>query len=68
MESIMRHFISLATVISVLAFAATTASAAETGKYCLKGPGTMMNCIYQNMASCNKARTGAQLCVVNPTH
>jgi hypothetical protein len=67
MESIMRHVISLATAISVLAFAATAASAAGTGKYCLQGPG-LMNCIYQDMASCTKAKIGTQTCVVNPTH
>jgi Protein of unknown function (DUF3551) len=61
----MRHVISLATAISVLALAGTAASAAGTGKYCLKGPG-MMNCIYQDMTSCTKAKTGTQTCVVNP--
>jgi hypothetical protein len=65
MESIMRHVISLATAVSVLALAASAAPAAGAGKYCLKGPG-IMNCTYQNLASCNKAKIGSQTCVLNP--
>ena len=61
----MRHVISLATAVSVLALVATAASAAGTAKYCLTGPG-IMNCIYQDLASCSKAKTGTQTCVVNP--
>jgi Protein of unknown function (DUF3551) len=61
----MRHVISLATAVSVLVLVSTAASAAGTAKYCLKGPG-IMNCTYQDMGSCNKAKTGTQTCVLNP--
>ena len=62
----MRYVFTLAAILSGLALAAPGASAAGTGKFCLKGPGTEMNCNYQNLASCDKARTGTQTCVANP--
>ena len=52
MESMMRHVIALAAILPAFALAASAAFAAETGKYCLKGSGTTMNCTYETMASC----------------
>jgi hypothetical protein len=66
MESTMRHVIALAAILPAFALAASATSAAETGKYCLKGPGTTINCTYENMASCDKAKKGTETCVANP--
>ncbi len=66
MESMMRHVIALAAILPAFALAASAASAAETGKYCLKGPGTTMECTYETMASCDKAKSGTETCVANP--
>jgi hypothetical protein len=62
MEIIMRYLLSLVVILSALAFA-STASAAGTGKYCLRGPGGTLNCKYQTMASCNKVKKSTQACV-----
>ena len=64
----MRYVITLAAVLSGLALAVPAASAAGTEKFCLKGPGTTMNCNYQTLASCDKAKTGTQTCVANPAN
>ena len=66
MESTMRHVIALAAILPVFALAASATSAAENGKYCLKGPGTTMNCASATMASCDKAKKGTETCVANP--
>jgi hypothetical protein len=66
MESMMRYVIALAAILPAFAFAASAASAAETGKYCLKGPGTKIECTYETMASCDKAKKGSETCVANP--
>jgi hypothetical protein len=66
MESAMRHVIALAVILPV-ALAASAASAAGTGKYCLKGPGKTLKCHYQTMASCDKAKKGSQSCIMNPS-
>ena len=66
MESTMRHVIALAAILPAFALAASATSAAETGKYCLKGPGTTINCKYETMASCDKAKKGTETCVANP--
>ena len=55
MESTMRYVMALAAILPALAFAASATSAAETGKFCLKGPATTINCTYDTMASCDKA-------------
>jgi Protein of unknown function (DUF3551) len=68
MESTMRHVIALAAILPVFALAASAASAADNGKYCLKGPGTTMNCTYQTMASCDKAKKGTETCIDNPAN
>ena len=61
-----------ATLLAIAAIAMTTtvASAASTGsgKFCLKGgPDGALNCQYQTMATCEKAKTGTQTCVANPS-
>ncbi len=66
MESTMRHVIALSFILPVFALAASAASAADAGKFCLKGPGTTMNCTYETMASCDKAKIGTESCVANP--
>lgn len=58
----MRHVIALAVILPI-ALAASAASAAGTGKYCLKGPGKTLKCQYQTMASCEKAKKGSQACI-----
>jgi hypothetical protein len=63
----MRKIFALAAVLSAFALAAPAASAAGSGKFCLKGPGSQMTCSYQTMASCNKAKKGSQSCVSNPS-
>ena len=70
MESMMmRHVIALAAILPALALAAASAtSAAETSKYCLKTAGTTMDCTYETMASCDKAKTGTETCVANPAN
>jgi Protein of unknown function (DUF3551) len=62
----MRSMITFAAVLSALALAAP-ASAAGSGKYCVKGPGSALNCNFQTMASCDKAKKGPQTCVANPS-
>ena len=63
----MRKMIALAAVLSAFALAVPAASAAGmSGKYCLKGPGSKMNCKYETMASCTKAKTGSQTCIASP--
>jgi hypothetical protein len=66
MESMMRYVIALAAILPAFALAASASSAAETGKYCLKGPGTTISCNYETLASCDKAKKGAETCVSNP--
>lgn len=62
----MRHIIALAAIVSAFALAGP-ASAAGTAKFCLKGPGSTINCSYQTMASCDKAKKGTETCVANPS-
>jgi Protein of unknown function (DUF3551) len=62
----MRKMITLAAVLSAFALAIPAASAAgASGKYCLKGPGAKMNCKFETMASCTKAKTGSQTCIAS---
>ena len=68
MENTMRHVIALAAILPTFAMAASAASAAGADKYCLKGPGTTMNCNYQTMASCDKAKKGTETCIANPAN
>lgn len=61
-----------ATLFAVAAIAMTSgvASAASngTGKFCLRGgPDATLNCQYQTMAMCEKAKTGTETCVQNPS-
>ncbi len=63
----MRKIFALATILSAFALAAPAASAAGSGKFCLKGPGEKMTCTYQTMAACTKAKKGSQSCVSNPS-
>ena len=59
-------FVVLMAVLSAFVVAVPVASAAGSGKFCLKGPGAAMDCHYQTMASCDKNKKGAQTCVINP--
>lgn len=63
----MRSVIILAAALSAASLAITSASATGTAKFCLKGPGTAMNCTYETMASCDKAKKGTETCVANPS-
>jgi Protein of unknown function (DUF3551) len=69
MERTMRIVIATAAALAALALAAPSASAAgvsaTNGKFCLKGPGTTMNCKYDTMAACDKDKTGTEQCVTN---
>ena len=63
MESTMRKMIALAAVLSAFALAAPAASAAGmSGKYCLKGPGSQINCQFATMDACNDNKQGTQTC------
>jgi Protein of unknown function (DUF3551) len=61
----MRQIIMLGAVFSALALSAPIATAAGTGKFCLKGPGMKDNCTFQTMAACAKAKKGTETCVAN---
>ena len=61
----MRSVITAAALLAAIGLAVSSASAAGSGKYCLKGPGAKMDCKYQTMASCDKAKKGSQSCVTN---
>ncbi len=61
----MRHVVALAVIVPALTLTASMASAAGTGKFCLQGPGTTMNCQYRTMASCDKGKKSGQTCVAN---
>lgn len=63
----MRQILALAAILSAFALAAPAASAAGSGKYCLKGPGSKVTCSYQTLASCNGAKKGMQTCEANPS-
>lgn len=63
----MRHMVLLAAALAAAGLTASAASAAGSGKYCLKGPGEQMNCAYQTMAACDKAKGSSQSCVANPS-
>lgn len=64
----MQKLFVVAAVLGSFAMAAPIASAAAmssgNGKYCLKGPGETMHCNYQTLASCIKAKSGSQSCVI----
>jgi hypothetical protein len=55
-------------IVLPLALAASAASAAGSSSYCLKGPGKTMNCQYQTLASCDKAKKGSETCVKNTSN
>jgi Protein of unknown function (DUF3551) len=59
----MRRTIAFAAILSAVALSAPVASAAESGKFCLKGPGLTDNCTFQTMAACEKAKKGTESCV-----
>jgi hypothetical protein len=61
----MRRTITLAVILSAVALSATAATAAGSGKFCLKGPGMKENCTFQTMAACEKAKKGTESCVSN---
>jgi hypothetical protein len=61
----MRYIMAIAIMLSAFALSAPAAFATGTGKYCLKGPGATMNCKYQTMAACDKAKKGTETCVAN---
>jgi Protein of unknown function (DUF3551) len=63
----MRQILALAAILSAFALAAPAASAAGSGKYCLKGPGSTVECNYQTLASCNSVKKGTQSCEANPS-
>jgi hypothetical protein len=63
----MRFIIILAATLAATGLAVSAASAAGTAKFCLKGPGAEMNCTYETMATCDKAKKGTETCVANPT-
>jgi hypothetical protein len=63
----MRTVIILAAALSAAGLAISGASAAGTAKFCLKGPGSEINCTYDTMAACDKAKKGTDTCVVNPS-
>ena len=65
MEKMMRTILALSAALAVAALTAPVASAAGSGKYCLKGPGSTMKCNYKTMAACDKAKKGSQSCVEN---
>ena len=66
-DKMRRIIIAFAATFSVAALSATVASAAESSKFCLKGPGLTDNCTYQTMAACEKAKKGTESCVANPS-
>jgi hypothetical protein len=55
--------------LAVCAIAASPALAAgvNNAKFCLKGPGTTMNCKYDTMAACDKDKKTGEQCVANTT-
>ena len=61
----MRKMIALAAVLSAFALTMPAASAAgmKSGNYCLKGPGSQMDCSYQTVDACNDHKQGTQTCV-----
>ena len=61
----MRKMIVLAPALSAFGLAIPGASAATmgSGKYCLKGPGSQMDCRYQTVDACNDHKQGTQTCV-----
>jgi Protein of unknown function (DUF3551) len=61
----MRQIVLLGAVFSALALSAPIATAAGTGKFCLKGPGMKENCTFQTMAACTKAKKGTETCIPN---
>ena len=63
----MRSLIILTAALSAFGLGSSVASAAGTAKFCLKGPGTEMNCTYETMASCDKAKKSTETCVANPS-
>jgi len=61
----MRTILALSAMLAAAALTAPVASAAGSGKYCLKGPGSSMECNFQTIAACDHAKKGAQTCVQN---
>jgi hypothetical protein len=64
MECTMHKMIAVATVLSAFALAIPAASAAGmSGEYCLKGPGSQMDCKFATIDACNDNKQGTQTCV-----
>jgi hypothetical protein len=63
----MRQLIMFAATLAAVGLASSAASAAGSGKFCLKGSGGQLTCSYQTMASCDKAKKGTETCVANPS-
>lgn len=59
----MHKTMAVAAVLFAFAVATPAASAAESGKYCLVGPGEQMNCTFATIAACNDNKQGTQTCV-----
>lgn len=66
----MRYAIALSAVLTALALSApANAQSVQTGKFCLSGgkeAGASMNCSFQTMAACDKAKSGTtEKCMPN---
>jgi hypothetical protein len=63
----MRHAITLGSLLAALTLSAPAALAegTQTGKFCLKGPGTAQDCKYDTMAACEQAKKSDQQCAAN---
>jgi hypothetical protein len=63
MECATHKMIALAAVLSAFALSIPAATAAGTGTYCVKGPGSHLDCSYQTVAACNDHTQSTQTCV-----
>ncbi len=65
----MRQTIMLGTALAVLVLAAPSAMAEgsmnQSGKFCLKGPGTAQDCKYDPLAACEQNKKTGQQCAAN---
>lgn len=59
----MQKMIAVAAVLFGFALTIPAASAAGTGKYCLVGPGSQIDCRFATMDMCNDNKQGTQTCV-----
>jgi Protein of unknown function (DUF3551) len=63
----MRRTIAFAAMLSAVALSVSIASAATSGKFCLKESGMKDNCTFKTMAACEKAKKGTGSCEANTT-